>query len=190
MQQISEIVAPVIELTATRRFEILGARNLAVAAIENAIELEREQPGNHAHVIAVCQKDRADQRQRENRESPCARRHRGFQEHATNRPGDRAIKKTRNQTILRLSAAAQEPLFTSGDLGGIFQVVPAFGRAGSFPGRANFIGELSEVLRQVFGTFFDSVSSRIERAVPMEKNPRAEQEIDGCQRRRGEFDGQ
>src|SRR5215831_1107892 len=59
-------IAKVVQTCAKFRFQILGTRNLAVAAIEDTKHLKYCRPHEHAEIIAALKKYAGDQRQNKN----------------------------------------------------------------------------------------------------------------------------
>src|ERR1043166_5501234 len=108
-QNVSENIAEHIEAAAPLRFKIFGARDLTVAAIENTENLEQCRPGDETKVIAAQQQSAPGDRQREYRQCPCAGGEVRLQQHTADRARDGPVQIFRDESILWLAAAPEEP---------------------------------------------------------------------------------
>src|SRR6266704_71681 len=95
-------IAEVIQTFPELRFQIFGARNFAVATINNTECLKNSGADDNADVIAAYQKYAGDQRQSEDGYRPRVGMNRKFKQQMRYPARNRPIQKPRNETVLGL----------------------------------------------------------------------------------------
>jgi hypothetical protein len=96
----SKKIAKVVQTFAEFRFQIFGARNLAVASIENTEHLKYRCSQEDTKIIAALKKYAGDERQNENGHCERGGMNRKLNEQTCYAARNRPIQKSRNETIL------------------------------------------------------------------------------------------
>jgi hypothetical protein len=96
-------ITNVVQTFSEFRFQIFGARNFAVASIENTEYLKYRCPHQNAEIIAALKKHAGDERQNKNGRRERARMNRELDEQTCYAARNRPIQKSRNKTILWLT---------------------------------------------------------------------------------------
>src|SRR5215213_662673 len=81
-EQVSEQIAEAIQPTAEFRLQKLGARDLAIAAIKDAVNLINGAADDETRVSALQESERRQERQNENTNAPAIRNDRKLEEEA------------------------------------------------------------------------------------------------------------
>src|SRR5438876_2273866 len=98
-QKIAEVIQTFPEL----RFQIFGARNLAVTSIKNTERLKNSRANDDANVITARQEYTCDHRQNKDRYRPRVGMKRKLEQKTCYPPRNRPIQKSRNETVLRFA---------------------------------------------------------------------------------------
>src|SRR5262249_53462088 len=96
-------IAKVVQTFAEFRFQVFGARNLAVAPIENTEQLKYRRAQENAEIIAPHKKHTGKDRQNKNGRRERTRMNRELQEQTCYAARNQPIQKSRNKTILWLT---------------------------------------------------------------------------------------
>src|SRR5947209_14657632 len=91
VENTAEHIQKIVDTAATLRFLVSGARNLAVAAIHNAVELKEECAEDNAEVISVDQTNKGGKRKQERPRAPRRRSNVKAKQKAADKPGKRSI---------------------------------------------------------------------------------------------------
>src|SRR3954466_3970693 len=107
-QDVSHQVTKAVEAPAELCLHELRARDLAITAIDNAVELENRRADDEAEIGALNEGEAGEDRQNENQQTPCAWSNRKFQKPAREPAGKRSVHVFRNETVLRFAIAAEQ----------------------------------------------------------------------------------
>ena len=98
------------------RVQVFRTRDFAIAAIENAMKVEKPRPNNKSPIMAACQEEKADHRKKRDQPSPNIRSDRRLEKETTDRARNWSIQIARNNSIPRFSAAAKQPALATCNL--------------------------------------------------------------------------
>ena len=118
-------IADVIDSPATFRLEKLGARDLAVAAIEHAVELINQRAEQDAEVAALPKKIRGQHGQNKDGKRPTGGRDVRVQEPPGEGTSKWSVDEARDDAVLRLSRPAKKFIFRQWDVVRRSHVAPA-----------------------------------------------------------------
>src|SRR5438105_4560793 len=176
-QNVTHDVEDIVEPPATLALHEFRARDLAIASIENAEDLEKNESPDKRPIVSLCEHERRHHWDRKNEPGPSVRRGRKSQKQSSDRARNRAIEMARNETVLRFAASAQKFLF---------DVVNPFAVRDEFPGAFSrrdvllHVRKIGNPVGQKNGTC-GSTSLREERtqSFAMEEQARAQDQIVG-----------
>src|SRR5205085_11714775 len=126
-QNVTHDVEEIVEPPATLALHEFRTRDLAIASVENAEDLEKNESPDKRPIVSLCEHERRHHWDRKNEPGPSVRRGRKSEEQSSDRARNRTIEMARNETVLRFAASAQKLLFDVVNLFAVRDVVPRSG---------------------------------------------------------------
>ena len=115
-QDVAKDIEEVVELPAAFAFHEFRARDLAIAAVEDAENLEEDETPEERPVGSMAENKRRDNWNRKDQPGPCVRRSGKTQQQPGDGAGNGTIQIAGNETVLRLAAGPEKFLFDPVDL--------------------------------------------------------------------------
>ena len=154
----SQNIAQRVEAPAAVRLQIFSARDFAVTAIHDAVNLEKRSAANEPQIITAPQRNETRDGKRKDRPCPRVWRDRRFQKTTADRSGNRAIKKSGNESILWFAGVAEKPAFAPRNLAGFGDVTPS----GDSSGFARIATNLRKNVSKFLPKFYCIDNQRLE----------------------------
>src|SRR5438270_3105807 len=126
-QNVTHDVEEIVEPPAALALHEFRARDLAIASVENAEDLEKNESPDKRPIVSVCEHERRHHRDGKNEPGPSVRRGLKSQKQSSDRARNRTIEMARNETVLRFAASAQKFLFDVVNLFAVRDGVPRSG---------------------------------------------------------------